>query len=185
VSEYNESSGGFKKQNFTAEASLTNIVMHDSGFGSIREYFAECVATITDPSRLKTNEGDMVSDRQIPCRINPKSGDISRAVSRHGELSFIPGTQTPDGENLSQISFGMHLEISESEFQRFWDYQIADQKPTVSAKLTFRGHIERDHLVLRRFTWKTQDYTGEGHAYLRILSVNLDYQWGDKSSESM
>ncbi len=182
ASEDNESSDGFKKQNFDAEADLADMVMHDSEHFDSRRYWAECVATITSPSWLQTDEGDMVNDRPISCLIQPKSRDD--AATENGELSFSPALQGSDGDYLTQNKFGLMLILSESEFQRFWDYQFGHWKPTVSAMLRFRGHFERDHLVLGRLIWKTQDYTGEGRAYLKILSVSLDYQWGDKSSES-
>ena len=180
ASEDNESSGGFKKQNFDAEADLADVVMHDSDHFSSRRFWAECVATITSPDWLKTNEGDMVSDRPIACHIRPKSRDITEAATANGELSFSPARQGSDGDYLTQNEFRMLLIPTETEFQRFWDYQFGHRKPTVSAMLRFRGHFERGF----RFTWKTQDYTGESRAYLKILSVTLDYQWGDKSSES-
>ena len=125
----------------------------------------------------------MVSDRPIACHIRPKSRDDA-VYTANGRLSFSPALQGSDGDYLTQNEFQMLLIPTVTEFQRYWDYQFGHWKPTVSAMLRFRGHFERDHLVRHRLTWKTQDYTGEGHAYLKILSVTLDYQWGDKSSES-
>ncbi len=60
ASEENESSDGLKKQNFTAEADLTGVVIHDSDHIDSRRFWGECIATITGLDWLKTDEGDMV-----------------------------------------------------------------------------------------------------------------------------
>ena len=110
ASEDNESSDGFKKQNFHAEADLADVVMHDSEHFDGRRYWAECVAIITSPSSLQTDEGDMVSDRPISCHIRPKSRDTTGC----GELSFSPALQASDGDYLTRNDFGMELIPSES-----------------------------------------------------------------------
>ncbi len=181
--EDNESSGGLKKQNFTGGADLTDVVMHDSAHIGTRKLWAECVVTLTAPYELKTDEGDIVSKRPFSCLIRPNTGDITDASAANGKLSFSPASRSPDGEELAPNRFGMMLVLSKPDFQRFWDYQFGHWKPAVSAAMTFRGHIERKHPVLSDFVWKTQDYAAEDHAYLKILSVSLDYQWGEKSSE--
>jgi hypothetical protein len=184
ASEEKESSGGLKKQNFTAEADLTEVTMHENDDEGYRRRWAECVATITSPDELITDEGDMVSDRPISCLIRPKSRDITDAAAANGELSFSPALQNPDGGYLTKNEFGMILILSESQFQHFWDYQFGHRKPKVCVELLFRGRIKKDHPILHRFTWKTLGYTGEGCAYLRVISLSLDYQWSDKSSGS-
>ena len=184
ASEDNESSGGLKKQNFTGEADLTDVVMHDSDDLGTRRLWAECVATLTSPHDLRTDEGDIVIGRPIPCHIRAKIGDISDASYASGQLAFNRAVRSPDGEEVASNSFGMMLNLSKPEFRRFWDYHFARWKPAVSVEMTCTGHIERTHPVFSEFVWKTREDAVESGAILKFLSVSLDYQWGEKSSES-
>ncbi len=111
ASEDNESSGGLKKQNFTGEADLTDVVMHDSDDLGTRRLWAECVATLTSPHDLRTDEGDIVIGRPIPCHIRAKIGDISDASYASGQLAFNRAVRSPDGEEVAPNSFGMMLNL--------------------------------------------------------------------------
>ena len=124
ASEDNESSGGLKKQNFTGEADLTDVVMHDSDDLGTRRLWAECVATLTSPYDLRTDEGDIVIGRPIPCHIRAKIGDISDVSYASGQLAFNRAVRSSDGEEVAPNSFGMMLNLSKPEFRRFWDYQF-------------------------------------------------------------
>jgi hypothetical protein len=167
-----------KKENIQVEANLTKVALHDddAGLGS-RRYWMECVVTIPSTEWINIDVGELVTKRPISCLIRPKSPDITDAAIAYGSLSFSPAQRGPDGDYLTQNEFGMLLVLPDSEFRRFWDYQFGRWKPKVSARLKLRGHLKREHPVLARLTWKTQDYTEEGHAYLKILSVDLDYEF--------
>ena len=158
--------------------------MHDSDDLGTRRLWAECVATLTSPYDLRTDEGDIVIGRPIPCHIRAKIGDISDASYASGQLAFNRAVRSPDGEEVAPNSFGMMLNLSKPEFRRFWDYHFARWKPAVSVEMTCTGHIERTHPVFSEFVWKTREDAVESGAILKFLSVSLDYQWGEKSSES-